>query len=306
MIVHLMFDGRERELVEALRPFPGLIDRIEVRKSEVSSVWVRDYGGVWAWSGTERVLVDGRYFVDCLREDVWPTRLAARQRYSTVRSPLPLDGGNLVTDGRGTCFTTTSLTERAGRRPEQVAPELKAWLGCQRTVFMEPLRGDEAQHIDEMLAMADPQTLLLAQADPETDPENHRRLERQARRLSQLTAVDGTPFRVLRVPLAPSITNPETGEPVLRSYLNLLAFNGVVLVPSFAGAGRTEARALAVLREAFVGRRVVSVPADAYAIDGGAIHCVTWTVPKPGTSAGQAATAGHSASAERGVLPQPR
>ncbi len=285
VVVHVMFDGQASDVVEALGPWPGAAERVEIRDDRVSSVWIRDFGGIWGWSSGERVLFDGRYFVDCIEEDAWPTRFGAAVGASVHRTDLPLEGGNFLSDGEGTCFTTTAFAGRAELPPRTIAAELGRWLGCRRVVQLAALDGDETEHIDVMLSLADPRTLLLAEADPVSDPINHHRLERLARRLRQLRASDGSRYRIFRVPLAPPTIHPETGEDVLRSYLNLLPFNGVVLVPTYAGAGAIEARAFAVIEAAFEGWRVVGVPADEYVADGGAVHCVTWTVPAlPGDS----------------------
>ncbi len=279
VVVHVMFDGQESEVVEALQPWPGATERIEISRDRISSVWIRDFGGIWGWSAGKRVLVDGRYYVDCIEEDAWPTRFGAVVGAPVHRTDLPLEGGNFLSDGQGTCFTTTALAGRAELQPRTLAAELGRWLGCRRVVQLGALDGDETQHVDVMLSLADRRTLLLAEADPVTDPVNHHRLERLARRLRKLKASDGKPFRIFRVPLAPPTIHPETGANVVRSYLNLLPFNGVVLVPTYAGAQGVEDRALAVLREAFEGWRIVGVPADEFMADGGAVHCVTWTVP---------------------------
>ncbi len=280
VVVHLMFDGYATDLRKALRPWPGAADRLTVRRDLVSSLWIRDFGGLWVLAGGARHLVDGRYHVDCPTEDAWPTLSASHRAWPIYRTDLPLVGGNFLTDGQGTCFTTAALPSRAGLVPDRLAQELQTWLGCTHTVMLEPLFGDETEHVDVMLSLADPHTLLLASADPRTDPDNHRLLERQAARLAALRAADGKPYRVRRVPLAPSVPHPETGAPAVRSYLNLVPFNGVVLVPTYEGAEASQRQALEAIREAFPGRRVVGVPADAFMADGGALHCVTWTVPR--------------------------
>jgi len=277
VVVHLMSDGEPGALARARARWPA--DRVDVVQDRIASVWIRDFGGLWAMAGGRRTLVDGSYYADCVEEDAWPTRFADHHGIEVRRNPLPLEGGNLLSDGLGTCFTTTSLAERAQLRPKAVSAHLRAWLGCERVVMLEPLVGDESEHVDVFLSLADAGTLLLAEADPVADPENHHRLELQARALQGLMAADGRPYRVTRVPLAPSIPHPETGEPAVRSYLNLLPFNGGVIVPRYEGAGAVEERAFAAIQAAFADRVVVGVPADHYVRDGGAIHCVTWTVP---------------------------
>lgn len=274
--VHLMGDGDRRAAVRALRAQGVRTERVSLEPSDLSSLWIRDYGGIWTWSEHHRVLVDPQYFADYLTEDAWPSLWGPSVGVSTHRMALPVDGGNLLSDGHGTCFTSTALPDWAERPAREVAASLDRWFGCRRVVFLEALEGEETQHVDVLLSISDPHTLLLAEADVALDPVNHARLERHAAHLASLRSLDGVPYRVLRVPLAP----PTRDAPV-RSYLNLVPYNQVVLVPAYEGAGESRGRALAVIRAAFPTRRVREVPADGFVIDGGAIHCVTWTEPAP-------------------------
>ena len=73
---------------------------------------------------------------------------------------------------------------------------------------------------------------------------------------------------------------------VVRSYLNMLIFNDVALVPVYEESSSDEARALSVIQQAFPERFILPISADALAIDGGTIHCITRTLPidmRPGT-----------------------
>ena len=257
VVVHLAFDAPRRSLAPVIRPTEGL----EVRRSELSSIWIRDYGGLWIESDGRPGLVDPRYYDDCIGEDVWPSERARHFGVPVFRPPFALEGGNLLSDGHGTCFTTTEFALRNHATPTAMQQPLAEWLGCERTVFLEPLLREPTGHIDLLMTVADPRTLLVASVPKSEDPLNHLILNAHARQLGELRATDGRPYRIIRVPMAGLMNQP------VRSYVNLTPFNSVVFVPTYSGDTRFEAAALAVIRRAFPGRDVVAVPSESY-VDG--------------------------------------
>jgi hypothetical protein len=89
--------------------------------------------------------------------------------YAERLGPLPvlelevhLDGGNLLSDGRGTCFATRVLLAKNGGDRPRVERELSR-VGCRRMVFLAaPEQLDFVQHVDTLLYVADPETLVLS------------------------------------------------------------------------------------------------------------------------------------------------
>jgi agmatine deiminase len=57
-------------------------------------------------------------------------------------------------------------------------------------------------------------------------------------------------------------------------------FNDAVLVPVYDSDPAVERAALDILAGAFPQREIVPVPSDGFALDGGAVHCITQTVPR--------------------------
>lgn len=282
--VHLLFPEDLPKLRRLLRRFRIPRRALSIHTSPtVDSIWIRDYGALTVFVNDEPVFVDGRYNVDCVNDDAMPTRLAARAGARTLRPPLLLEGGNLLSDGQGTGFATDHLADINQLREEELAWMLSRYLGFEQIVYLNPLVGDVIEHVDMLLSVADEKTLLLAEADPMLDPDNHHILEENFQRLSALQTASGDPYRILRVPMPPPLpTNPENGRTnLVRSYLNLVPFNGVVLVPTYAGDLNTESAAISVIAEAFPGRRIIPIPADMIAPSYGTIHCVTQTTPTP-------------------------
>jgi agmatine deiminase len=246
------------------------------------SIWVRDFGPIAVHSPQGVTWIDTRYVGDCLLDDALPTRLAsARPGQRVARCPLRLDGGNLISDGRGTCFMAAGAAARNGLSHEQLAHEMQRWFGCDRLVILHPLAGNVIEHVDMFLHVADHDLILLGSFEPGEHPENHRRLEANFSTLAALRTPEGHPYRIMRIPMPPpGDASEDEPEPLLRSYLNLVVYNEVVVVPVYGDHALREARVLELIRAAYPGRSIVPVDASSIAADMGALHCVTFTVPR--------------------------
>jgi agmatine deiminase len=261
--------------------------RISPRAVQVSSsvpfdtVWMRDYGPVSVLTAKGPAFVDGRYFLNCLRDDAVPTRLAQGLRVPVFRSASWTEGGNLLSDGQGLCLTTTYFLAQ-NRRPEaELRRELRDYFGCRRTVVLEALVGNAVEHVDMFLYFASPETILLGQFRPGQDADNYDVLERNYNRLRNLRAPSGRPYEIIRVPMPDRLEDPihASDGPLVRTYLNMLAFNDVVMVPVYDPPGSEEREALRLIGQAFPSRRIVPIVADGIANDGGTVHCITQTLP---------------------------
>jgi len=278
--VHLLRHRDRWRLRALLNRFGVAWRQVQVHTAPtVESIWIRDYGPLSVEVGGRPCVVDGRYNVDSVHDDAMASRLARAAGVPVLRPPLLLEGGNLLSDGQGTCFTTHNLAACNRLTEEELAVLLDRYFGFRRVVFLEPLSGDVIDHVDMLLAVADADTLLLARADPLMDPDNHAILEENAARLATLQAPSGQPYRIVRVPMPPPLPyNPANDSPHhVRSYLNLVPFNGVVLVPVFRASLHLEHEALAQIAAAFPGREVVPIPADTVAASYGAVRCATQT-----------------------------
>lgn len=280
----LYLDGARKRLEARLWLHDLTWSDIErVHSAPFNSIWVRDFGPIAVHTPNGVAWVDTRYVGDCLLDDALPTRLAASHPGVRVyRTPLRLDGGNLVSDGQGTCFMATGAARRNGLDDEQFLDEMGRWFGCERLVILHPLTGNVIEHVDMFLHVADHDLILLGSYEPGEHPENERRLEANRAALAALHTPAGQPYRVLRVPMPPPLEATEDEpEPLLRSHLNLVVFNGGVAVPVYGDDPQREARVLAIIGQAYPGREIIPVDTSRLAGDLGALHCVTFTVPAP-------------------------
>ena len=167
-------------------------------------------------------------------------------------------------------------------------------------------------HVDEFARFADAQTILLSEVTPEqrdSSPilaETYKRMEASYAILKHATDQDGRPFRILRIPVPDLMTRKlnyddlsqeernwfegaQPGEHIEfylpGSYLNLIIANGVVVTSKYWRKGapewikRTDREALAALKNAFPGRKVVQLDAMPMLYDGAGLHC--WSRNQP-------------------------
>jgi len=84
------------------------------------------------------------------------------QGISIETTALRLDGGNIVTDGAGSCFSTPVLVAKNGGDAAFVERALRE-LGCRRSVnLLAPQHLDFIQHVDTLLYFASPTDVVLS------------------------------------------------------------------------------------------------------------------------------------------------
>ena len=282
--IDVLVNEENRGRFDSMLARRGIPQQVVNRIGDVpyDTIWMRDYGPQPVVTDSGLAFVDGRYFLNCVQDDAVPAHLARRARHTQVIRPnLWTEGGNLLSDGRGLCLTTIPMATQNELSQYRTSRVLRDYYGCQQTVFLEALEGNVVNHVDIFLYFASEQVILLGSADPLWDPVNHAILERNRSRLAALRTPEGEPFEVLRVPM-PAVSDEDAADPVgfpVLTYLNMLAFNEVVLVPVYDTDLDVEDAALAVIEAAFPDRYIVPVVSDAIAYDGGTIHCITRTLP---------------------------
>ena len=107
--------------------------------------------------------------------------------------------------------------------------------------------------------------LLLASFDAREDPENHDIMRRNRRRLEAFGR-----WHLLDLPTA-----PPHSDGIIRTWNNVLPFNGVLFVPQFDHAPSERLlQAWRQLGAAFPGRTLRPIPSEVLLEFGGAVHCI--------------------------------
>jgi agmatine/peptidylarginine deiminase len=191
-----------------------------------------------------------------------------------------LEGGAIETDGAGTLLTTwRCLHERhPGIDRQTLAARLAGWLRQDRVLWLDHgyLEGDDTDaHIDTLARFAGPDAIAFQDCDDSQDP-HYRELQAMAAELAALRTVDGRPYRLFPLPWPRPVI--DENRRLAASYANFLIINGAVLMPAYGDPA--DARAQAVLAEAFPDREIVPVPCRSLIWQNGSLHCITMQLPQ--------------------------
>ena len=289
--VHLLLADEESELDARRRLGRGTI---QLHRVPHQDLWLRDSGptfltraGTPAHHPPSVFLVDwqfngwGEKYPADLDNQI-PSHVARLLGGVPLHTPgIIMEGGSIEVDGRGTVLTTRQCLLSPHRNPgvSEAALEthLKDNLGVSQVVWLdEGLEGDHTDgHIDTITRFADERTIVTAVCADRDDP-NHQILAANLDRLKSVRATDGTPYRIVELPI-PERGAQFEGERLPLTYANFYVLNDTVLVPVYGDPH--DGRAIEILRPLFPGRQVVPLMARALITGGGAFHCVTQQQP---------------------------
>ena len=254
---------------------------------------------------------------------------------SIVPSKLFLENATFEVNGKGVLLISEwlALERNPGMTRGEIEGELLKIPGIRKVVWLghglaqDPLERSTIEgryvgegaggHTDEFVRFADPNTILLAWADPSPGSENppermtRERMQKNFEILSNATDQDGKPFRIIKIPMPSSIERPvrlapnsdlkadwvvsffpksegrKVGDELIQvaaaSYLNFIVANKLVLVPSFVDRGTSailESQVKKSFESAFPGREVQFIRASALGFHGGGPHCATLSEPR--------------------------
>ena len=252
----------------------GFIEFLDVE--ETDSIWTRDYGPVSHVSEDGKVgFVDFRYYKKRMHDDAIPTRLANHWDINVFRISMSFEGGNFMSDPHGTCYATEKIYKQNGGYPKnQIDAWMEEYLGCTQMVIAKLPAGLGTGHIDMFSKLMSDDTVILGYYDPEVRPDNAGILDENAAIFDAVVTESGDSLEVHRLPL------PWDESGVWFTYTNALIVNDTVLVPVYGSFKELEAEALEVYEAAAPGLEIQTVNSDKIIPSGGAIHCVTMTVPE--------------------------
>ncbi len=267
------------------------VDLTQVQRIQIDydDTWLRDFGPITLLDrhGAPRLLDfhftgwGGKFAAG--RDDALIAGLAARKvlpAAAVQRIDFALEGGAIETDGRGTLLSTwRCLAERHGEDArDQVTRVLCESLHQQRVLWLERgyLQGDDTDaHIDTLARFA-PNDVIVFQACDDVTDVHYDELQAMATELAALRTIQARPYHLLPLPWPRPIH--DGGRRLAASYANFLIVNAAVLMPAYGDPA--DARAAAVLAQAFPGREIVQVPCKPLIWQNGSLHCVTMQLPQ--------------------------
>lgn len=272
-----------------------LDERIEIRTAELNDAWMRDIGPTFVTNDAgELAAIDWVFngwgaqdWAEWDKDSKIGAAVADWAGVPRISSPLVNEGGAIHVDGEGTMLATESVQLDPGRNPgitkEEVEAEFARTLGATKVHWLpRGLARDSEEfgtrgHVDIVATISSPGTVLIhSQQNPE-----HPDFEISKELISTFhgaTDAKGREFTIIEVP-APTVLRDEEGF-VDYSYINHLVINGGVVACTFDDPN--DEKALALLEQAYPGRKVVGVDARELYARGGGIHCITQQEPVAG------------------------
>jgi len=239
-----------------------------------SSMWIRDYAPFFIKEDGTQAICDfyyGTYWTD----DNISYTIADHFDLPLYDSPLLHHGGNHISDGNRMGFFTTNVYNYNGAySQEEVDTEFKNFFGFDSLVVVEPMQGDGTSHIDMFCKLLSDTLFIVGEYGLDTPcyPGDRELLNELAEELGNLTNLDGRPFKVERMPMAPYTYGGPAGT-INYTYTNSLIVNDLVLVPVYGFLMDEEA--LQTYQELMPDHRVIGINSSFIIEYWGAVHCVT-------------------------------
>ena len=234
--------------------------------------WIFNGWGAPAWSQWARDREIGRVVADAAGAEV-------------VSSMLVNEGGAIHVDGAGTVLVTETVQLDRGRNPwvdkRRVEAELARTIGATKAIWLpRGLTRDYEElgtrgHVDMIATLPRPGVVLLHDQRDAAHPD-HAVTAQLRRALADARDAAGRHLDIVDLP-APATLRDDDGF-VDWSYVNHLVVNDGVIACGY-GEAAADARAAAILKDAYPGRRVVTIDARPILARGGGIHCITQQQP---------------------------
>ena len=246
-----------------------------------NSVWSRDYGPWCVYSD----IIDSLYIIDWIYnrprplDDLIPGVLASYRNiplYQMTTSPynFTATGGNFMTDGQGTGFSSKLiLNENTSKTEAEIDTMMKKFMGINRYIKMDNLPYDGIHHIDMHMKLLDEETLLVGQYP--TGVADGPQIEANLQYiLNNFQTCYGRPYKVVRIPMPPDALGryPNNGGDY-RTFTNSVIINKTVIVPTYQL--QYDTTALRIYGEAMPGYNIVDINCNQMITALGAIHCIT-------------------------------
>jgi len=190
------------------------------------------------------------------------------------------EGGSIDVNGAGTALTTESCLLNPNRNSHldrsEIEQKIRDYLGVAKILWLgDGIEGDDTDgHVDDITRFVSADTVVTVIEEDEEDP-NFEPLQVNHERLLGMSLADGSPLRVLKLPMPARIARE--GQRLPASYANFYIANSVVLMPAYQDTN--DAWAVSVLKEAFPTRTIVPIDCRELIWGLGAFHCLTQQQP---------------------------
>jgi agmatine deiminase len=264
---------------------------VDLHVREIDDAWIRDSGPSFVVAGDQLGAVTwvfngwGRQeWANWEHDSTLAPAVAEWAGAERIGSRLVNEGGGIHVDGLGTVLLTETVQRDPERNPlhsrAEIEDELARTIGTTTAIWLPRglTRDSDAfgtrGHVDIVATISSPGRVLLHDQRSVGHPDLA--VTSQIRSvLGEAVDARGCALEIVDLP-APAVLRDAKGY-VDYSYVNHVLVNGGVVACSFDDP--RDADAVAILREAYPGREVVTVDARPLFERGGGIHCITQQQP---------------------------
>ena len=285
--INISNPDQERE-VRSLLASKAPMERIEFHANPTNEPWCRDHGPIFVKRDQSPTIAINDFGYNAWggkyppydADDVVPTRIAQYFGLPLFHPAFILEGGSIDPNGDGTLLTTESCLLNPNRNPslskEQIEQGLRDYLGVEQILWLgDGIEGDDTDgHVDDITRFVSRDTVVTVVEPNQVDP-NHLPLKENLERLHGMKLHDGTPLKVIEMPMPPRIDREGIRLPA--SHANIYIANESVLMPAFGGASDVEA--VEILAELFPTRMIRPIDCRELIWGLGAFHCLTQQQP---------------------------
>ena len=255
-------------------------EKIRVYTHEMVSPYLRDYGAFFVFRGEKPEIVNfdnSMEGFDSMPGEMFGAEFAKELGIPSTISTLHMDGGNLMSDGRGTAVSDCLVTRTNKRDVRGVREEMQKVMGINNYILTVDPQGGFIEHVDCWAKFLAPDKVLVAKV-PKEHP-RHEHYENMAGLFESALCCWGYPYRVYRV--EEPVTSADPADSAAAPYTNSLILNKHVYLP----LGEHEAynqKAIAVYEEALPGYEIHGFRSDGSFLEWmntDALHCRTHEIP---------------------------
>ena len=254
------------------------VEAVDWMSCSLNTIWMRDFGPFFTIAEDTTTLIGDAVYAGRPLDNAFPERYATDMGHAAHRVGLTMEGGNFYSNGEGLCVTTNTIYAWYSVTESRARETFQDTLGCDETLFLEPLIDEGTGHVDMFFTFTDRDAAIMGSYDPSYDRANAELLDRNA------AALEAAGLVVHRVPMLPHEDMNGDGWDDFHTVINGFFANTDTgqrfLMPTYYESYPTQtAEALAAMEAAMPGVEIVEIPSDDLITYGGSLHCVVKTVP---------------------------
>jgi len=265
------------------------LGRVEFFLFPTNDAWCRDHGPAFLINEQtkQKVIVDWGYnawggkYPPFDLDDVVPTKIAEHFGLPVFHPGIVMEGGSVDFNGKGTLLTTTACLLNENRNPhlnqDQIEGYLRNYYGVEQILWLgDGIVGDDTDgHIDDITRFVNEDTVVTVVEEDKND-ENYHILQENLQTLKSMRLLNGKQLNVIELPMPGMVHYEDTRLPA--SYANFYIGNNIVAVPTYRD--KNDVRAVDILQQCFLDRKVIGIDSTDIIWGLGSFHCLSQQEPE--------------------------